>query len=158
MDPSPTADALVYIAAISAGRALASYDASRLEVLDELNHLNIGLVSFRENIDTSGPLGRAMIVIVSAIGELERSLIVERVRAGMRRAKLEGRQIGRARLDVDRKQVVQDRRSGMSLTVVAKRHSISRASVCRLMKESNANSHAAAVLSPGEDVGQQVRL
>ena len=43
-----------------------------------------------------------MIVIVSAIGELERSLIVERVRAGMRRAKLEGRQIGRARLDVDR--------------------------------------------------------
>jgi DNA invertase Pin-like site-specific DNA recombinase len=118
MDPSPTADALVHIAAISAGRALASYDASSLEVLDELNHLNIGLVSFRENIDTSGPLGRAMIVIVSAIGELERSLIVERVRAGMRRAKLEGRQIGRARLDVERKQVVQDRRSGMSLTVV----------------------------------------
>ncbi|PYX52084.1 MAG: hypothetical protein DMG76_30270 [Acidobacteria bacterium] len=50
-----------------------------LEVLDELNHLNIGLVSFRENIDTSGPLGRAMIVIV-AISELERSLIVERVK------------------------------------------------------------------------------
>jgi DNA invertase Pin-like site-specific DNA recombinase len=53
-----------------------------LEVLDELNHLNIELVSFRENIDTSGPLGRAMIVIVAAISELERSLIVERVRAG----------------------------------------------------------------------------
>ena len=38
-----------------------------LEVLDELNHLNIALVSFRENIDTGGPLGRAMIVIVGAI-------------------------------------------------------------------------------------------
>ena len=129
-----------------------------LEVLDELNHLNIALVSFRENIDTSGPLGRAMIVIVAAISELERSLIVERVRAGMRRARLEGRQIGRARLDINREQVVNDRRSGMSLTQVAKRHSISRASGCRLMKESNVNSHAAAVLSPGETLGQQVRL
>ena len=80
-----------------------------LEVLDELSHLNIALISFRENIDTGGPLGRAMIVIVAAISELERSLIVERVRAGMRRAKLEGRQIGRARLDVNREQVVIDR-------------------------------------------------
>jgi DNA invertase Pin-like site-specific DNA recombinase len=116
-----------------------------LEVLDELNHLNIGLVSFRENIDTSGPLGRAMIVIVAAISELERSLIVERVKSGMRRAKLEGRQIGRARLDVDREQVVIDRRTGMSLTLVARKHSISRASVCRLMKEFNGNSHAAVL-------------
>ena len=125
-----------------------------LEVLDELNHLNIGLVSFRENIDTSGPLGRAMIVIVAAISELERSLIVERVRAGMRRAKLEGRQIGRARLDIDREQVVEDRRMGMSLTLVARKHSVSRATVCRLMKESNGNSAAAVVASDGNLVAQ----
>jgi len=125
-----------------------------LEVLDELNHLNIGLFSFRENIDTSGPLGRAMIVIVSAIGELERSLIVERVRAGMRRAKLEGRQIGRARLDVNREQVIRDRRSGMSLTQVAKKHGIARASVCRLMKEANGNSHA-PVLLKGDSLVQE---
>ncbi len=61
-----------------------------LEVLDELNHLGIEFVSLRENIDTGGPLGRAIVVIVGAIAELERSLIVERVRAGMRRARLEG--------------------------------------------------------------------
>jgi DNA invertase Pin-like site-specific DNA recombinase len=60
-----------------------------LETLDELNHLNIGFVSFRENIDTGGPLGRAMIIIVSAVAELERNLIIERVKAGMRRAKLD---------------------------------------------------------------------
>jgi DNA invertase Pin-like site-specific DNA recombinase len=121
-----------------------------LEILDELNHLNVALVSFRENIDTGGPLGRAMIVIVGAISELERSLIVERVKSGMRRARLEGRQIGRARLDIDRGQVVEDRRSGMSLTAVAKRHSISRASVCRLMKEAKGNSHAALLASSGD--------
>jgi len=105
-----------------------------LDVLDELNHLNIEFVSFRESVDTSGPLGRAMVVIVGAIAELERNLIVERVKAGMRRARLKGRQIGRSRLDVNRSQIVSDRRSGMSLTQVAQKHGASRASVCRLMK------------------------
>src|SRR5467141_370704 len=109
-----------------------------LEVLDELSHLNIEFVSLRENIDSGGPLGRAMVVIVGAIAELEKSLIVERVKAGMRRAKLEGRRIGRAPLNINREQVVRDRCSGMSLTQVAKKHRISRASVCRLMKESGA--------------------
>jgi DNA invertase Pin-like site-specific DNA recombinase len=84
-----------------------------LEVLDELNHLGIEFVSFRENIDTGGALGRAMVAIVGAIAELERNLIVERVKAGMRQAKLEGRRIGRMPLNTNREQVVRDRRSGM---------------------------------------------
>jgi DNA invertase Pin-like site-specific DNA recombinase len=50
-----------------------------VEVLSELDHLHIGYLSYRENIDTSGPLGRAIRIIVAAIAELERSLIVERV-------------------------------------------------------------------------------
>jgi DNA invertase Pin-like site-specific DNA recombinase len=123
-----------------------------LEVMDELNRLNIGFVSFRENVDTDSALGRALIIIVAAISELERSLIVERVKSGMRRARLEGRQIGRARLDVDRKQVVIDRRSGLSLTAVAKRHAISRASVCRLMKESTNKSAPAELVPTGNSV------
>jgi DNA invertase Pin-like site-specific DNA recombinase len=106
-----------------------------LEVLDELSHLNIEFISLRENIDTGGALGRAMVVIVGAIAELEKSLIVERVRAGMRRARLEGRRIGRAPLDIDRQKVVADRRAGMSLTDVAKKYRISRATVCRLVNE-----------------------
>jgi hypothetical protein len=57
-----------------------------------------------------GRLGRAMIVIVGAIAELERSLIIERVRAGMRRANLEGRHIGRKPLNVDRQAVLRHRR------------------------------------------------
>jgi DNA invertase Pin-like site-specific DNA recombinase len=107
-----------------------------LEVLDEFNRLGIEFVSLRENIDTGGPLGRAMIVIVGAIAELERSLIVERVRAGMRRARLEGRRIGRVPLNVDRATIVSDRLGGLSITEVAKKHRVSRATVCRLVKES----------------------
>ena len=106
-----------------------------LDVLDELNHLGIEFVSKRENVDTSGPLGRAMLTIIGAIAELERDLIRERILGGMRRAKLEGRRIGRAPLNIERPQVVADRRSGMSLTEVAKKYHVSRATVCRLTNE-----------------------
>jgi DNA invertase Pin-like site-specific DNA recombinase len=105
-----------------------------LEVLDELNHLSIEFISFRENIDTGGPLGRALIVIIGAIAELERNLIIERVRAGMRRARLEGRRLGRPPLDVDRQAVLRDRARGLSLAQVAKTHRISRASVARILQ------------------------
>jgi len=113
-----------------------------LEVLDELTHLNIEFVSFRENVDTGGPLGRAMVVIIGAVAELERNLIIERVRAGMRRAKLEGQRLGRPRLNVDRDAVVRDRARGHSLTQLAKAHQISRASVVRLLKSSNPGAAA----------------
>ncbi len=106
-----------------------------LEVLDELNHLNIEFVSFRENVDTGGPLGRAMVVIIGAIAELERNLIIERVRAGMRRARLEGRQIGRAPLEINRPALLLDRQRGMSLKDLAKAYGISKASVCRVIKD-----------------------
>ncbi len=58
-----------------------------LEVLDELNHLGIEFVSLRENIDTGGPLGRAMVVIVGAIAQVERQAIVERFCASWRPAR-----------------------------------------------------------------------
>lgn len=105
-----------------------------LEVLDELNHLKIEFVSFRENVDTGGPLGHAMTVIISAIAELERNLRIENIRTGMRRARLEGVRMGRRPLDVDRTAIVSDRRLGMSLTAVGKKHSVSRGTVCRLVK------------------------
>jgi DNA invertase Pin-like site-specific DNA recombinase len=106
-----------------------------LEVLDELNRLNIEFVSFREQIDTGGPLGRAIVVIIGAIAELERNLIIERVRAGIRRARLEGRHIGRRPLDLDREGILRDRQRGQSLGQIAKSHGISRATVHRVIHE-----------------------
>lgn len=106
-----------------------------LEVLDELTQLNVEFISFRENVDTTGPLGRAMIVIIGAIAELERSLIVERVRAGMRRARLEGRRIGRAPIEVDRAGIMHDRLHGQSLKEIAKTYRISRAMVSKVIRQ-----------------------
>jgi DNA invertase Pin-like site-specific DNA recombinase len=106
-----------------------------LEVLDELNHVGVAFVSYREQIDTAGPLGRAIMVIVGAIAELERSLIIERVRAGMRRAKLEGRHIGRNPLDVDVNAIRRDRARGMSLREIGKLHRIGKTTVFRILKD-----------------------
>ena len=106
-----------------------------VEVISELDHLGIAFLSYREQIDTAGPLGRAIMVIVSAIAELERSLIIERVKAGIRRARSEGRRIGRRPLDVDRDAVLHDRKSGMSLTKVAEAHGISRSMVVKIVAQ-----------------------
>lgn len=120
-----------------------------LETLDNLNQLGIEFISFRENIDTGGPLGRAIVVIVGAIAELERNLIIERVRAGMRRAKLEGRQIGRRPLDVDRVGIIRDRDHGLSLSQVAKTHGISRAMVSKIVRQAkDAAGHEGGLQGP----------
>ena len=111
-----------------------------LEVLDELNRLSIEYVSFREKIDTGGPLGRAIVVIIGAVAELERNLIIERVRAGMRRARLEGQQIGRTPLVLDNLAIQQDRQRGQSIREIAKGHRISTATVQRVLRKQPAQA------------------
>jgi DNA invertase Pin-like site-specific DNA recombinase len=109
-----------------------------LQVVDELDSLGVVFVSRRENIDTSGPMGRLFVTIISSIAELEADLIRDRVRAGLRRAKLDGVRIGRAPMDVDRAAIVRDRLSGMTLTVVAKKWGVSRSLVCKLVNRARA--------------------
>lgn len=105
-----------------------------VDILAELDHLKIGFISYREQIDTSGPLGKAIMTIVAAIAELERSLIVERVKAGLRRARLEGKHIGRKPLDLDTAAILADRARGMSFRQVAKAHQVSTATVRRVLR------------------------
>lgn len=119
-----------------------------LEVLDELNRLGVEFASFREQLDTGGALGRAVVVIISAVAELERNLIVERVKAGMRRAKLEGRRIGRAPIPVNRTAILHDRERGCSLTEIAKAHGVSRALVSKVLRQARTTGHEGFVPAP----------
>ena len=111
-----------------------------LAVLDDLNRIGVEFVSFRENIDTGGPLGRAIVVIIGAVAELEHNLIIERVRAGMRRARLEGQRIGRAPLVLDNLAIQQDRQRGQSIREIAKGHRISTATVQRVLRKQPAQA------------------
>ena len=69
--------------------------------LEEFRNLGVDFVSYQENIDTSSPLGSAIFTIISAVSQLERDIIAERVRMGLRRAKEEGKQLGRPRASID---------------------------------------------------------
>jgi DNA invertase Pin-like site-specific DNA recombinase len=106
-----------------------------LEIVDELHDLKIEFISAREAIDTTGPMGRMFITLIGSIAELEKSILVERIRAGMRRARMEGQRLGRVPLDIDHAALVRDRLAGMSLTDVAKKYRVSRASVVRFVRE-----------------------
>jgi DNA invertase Pin-like site-specific DNA recombinase len=101
----------------------------------ELEALGVTFVSLKDNWDLGTPSGRLMFQIVGAMAEFERSLIAERIRAGMRRRTLEGLPMGRAPLAIDRQSLVRDRLSGMSLTRVSKKYGVSRASVVRFARE-----------------------
>jgi DNA invertase Pin-like site-specific DNA recombinase len=124
-----------------------------LSVVDELTDLQIEFVSRRENIATDGPMGRLFLTIISSIAELESDLIKERIRAGMRRRKLDGLSCGRQPLDIDHEALVRDRLAGMSLTNVGRKYSVSRASVVRWVRE--ARQRDSVVFAQLQPVPQQ---
>jgi DNA invertase Pin-like site-specific DNA recombinase len=115
-----------------------------LEIVDELHELGIEFISAREAIDTSTPMGKMFVTLIGSIAELEKSILVERIRAGMRRAKLEGQRLGRAPLNISHDALVRDRLAGMSLTNVAKKYGVSRASVVRFVREAQQRRAVAA--------------
>ena len=128
-----------------------------LSVVDELDSLGIEFISRRENIATDGAMGRLFITLISAIAELEADLIKERVRAGIRRRRLEGLPVGRVPLDVDHASLVKDRLKGMSLTNVAKRYSVSRASVVRWVRVARqANPALSTSIQPIHEFREEV--
>ncbi len=90
-----------------------------LLALEEFRSLGIQFISYQENIDTSSPLGQALFTIVSAVAQLERDLIRERVNAGVRNAKACGKQLGRPRRVVSKDEVLRLRSEGASLREIA---------------------------------------
>lgn len=72
-----------------------------LRALETFRSLGIEFVSLSEQVDTSTPTGKLVFTVLGAVAELERSLITERVRAGLRNARAKGRRLGRPRSGVD---------------------------------------------------------
>lgn len=105
-----------------------------LSALDEFKNLGIDFISYSENIDTSSPLGKAVFTIVAAIGELERSLIVERVKSGLQAARKRGKKLGRPGKAVDALRFKGLISEGLTIYATAKRLGISNGTAYRFVK------------------------
>jgi len=105
-----------------------------VETLELFRHLGVEFVSLREQIDTGSPLGQAVFTIVAAIAELERSLIAERVRAGLRRARGEGRRLGRPPVAVDPGRLASAIRRNLPVREAARQLGISASTYHRLVR------------------------
>ncbi len=103
--------------------------------LEEFKSLGIQFVSYQENVDTGSPLGNAIFTIIGAMAQLERDIIVERVKAGLRRAKNRGKRLGRPEGTAqDVKRIIRLKNEGLSLRQTAKRLRISKSTVARLLE------------------------
>ncbi len=102
-----------------------------LRALETFNALGIGFVSLSESLDTSTPAGRMVFTVLGAVAELERSLIAERVRAGLRNARAKGKVLGRPRTIVDTARIGRLRDSGLPWRAIAEQLEISTRSARR---------------------------
>jgi DNA invertase Pin-like site-specific DNA recombinase len=85
-----------------------------LRALENFRALGIEFVSLSEQIDTSTPTGKMIFTVLGAVAELERSLIAERVRAGLRNAKAKGKRLGRPAKQLNPAQIAALRAQGAS--------------------------------------------
>ena len=106
-----------------------------INALEEFKNLGIDFVSYQENIDTSSPLGSAIFTIISAVAQLERDIIAERVKAGLRNAVEAGKQLGRPRgTSLDVEVIHRLKGEGLSVRGIAKQVGTSKTTVSRLLK------------------------
>jgi DNA invertase Pin-like site-specific DNA recombinase len=96
-----------------------------LRALETFKALGIDFVSYSEQMDTSTPAGKMVFTVLGAVAELERSLIVERVRAGLRNARAKGKTLGRPRVPVDTAKIASLRASGASWQSITRQLGIS---------------------------------
>jgi len=102
--------------------------------LEELNHLGVGFVSLTEALDLTTPTGRAMAGLLSVFAAFERDVLRERVRAGLAEARRMGKRLGRPlTAGLQSNQVRKLHRAGISKAEIARRLSIGRTSVRRIL-------------------------
>jgi len=98
-----------------------------LRALESFRSQGIEFISLSEQVDTSTPTGKMVFTVLGAVAELERSLIAERVRAGLRNARAKGRKLGRPRKISSADAVVRLRNEGASWRTIGRELGVSAA-------------------------------
>ncbi|MDF1866710.1 MAG: recombinase family protein, partial [Saprospiraceae bacterium] len=70
-----------------------------VNALNEFKSLGVDFISYQENVDTTTPQGELIFSIMASLAQFESALISDRVKAGMARAKAQGKRISRPRLN-----------------------------------------------------------
>jgi len=106
-----------------------------VNALADLDSLGVAFVSLRDNLDLSTPSGRLMFQVIGAMSEFERSLIQERVRAGLRNAVARGVRLGRPRTLANADEIARLRASGASWREVAEQMGIGVGTAVRALQQ-----------------------
>jgi DNA invertase Pin-like site-specific DNA recombinase len=106
-----------------------------VNALADLNAYGVAFISFRDNLDLSTPSGRLMFQIIGAMAEFERSLIQERVRAGLRNARAKGKRLGRPSVQVDASEIARLRSQGLGWRAIASQLGAGLGTVVRAAKK-----------------------
>src|ERR1043166_6906552 len=105
-----------------------------LATLQELERLGVGFVSLTEALDLTTPAGRAMAGLLAVFAAFEREILGERTRAGLARARENGKRLGRpATAAVHATEIRKLHRAGVSKSEIARRVQIGRTSVRRIL-------------------------
>jgi DNA invertase Pin-like site-specific DNA recombinase len=121
-----------------------------LRALETFKSLGIEFVSLSEQVDTSTPTGKMVFTVLGAVAELERSLIVERVRAGLRNARAKGKSLGRPRVAVDAARIAALRSQGLSWARIGERLGLGEGTVRRTAGASAKNPFKTVAATPVE--------
>ena len=105
-----------------------------LGILQQLQSAGVGFVASSQQIDTTTPHGRMVTTFLAAVAEFERALIVERVRAGMARAKADGTRIGRPRVAIDIRRALELRNAGLGVKQIARQLGVPRSTLHRALQ------------------------
>ena len=106
--------------------------------LEELSSLEVGFISYQDNLDLTTPQGRLMFHIIGAMAEFERELIRERVKAGIENARRKGKKIGRkpaAPVDIEKAIQLHKQDPSLSVRVIANKTKLSKSLVGKVLKE-----------------------
>ena len=102
-----------------------------LRALETFKALGVEFVSLSEQVDTSTPTGKMIFTVLGAVAELERSLIAERVKAGLRNARAKGKRLGRPRVIVDAARIAALRAHGRTWREITAEMAVSKGSAQR---------------------------
>jgi DNA invertase Pin-like site-specific DNA recombinase len=105
-----------------------------LKLLQEFEQIKVRLVAVKQTFDTDTPLGKAFFTLAAMFAELERAILIERVRAGMARARAEGKRIGRPERRVDLALLARLRAEGRSIRQIARQVGVPSSTVAKRLK------------------------